>query len=209
MAFPTVEFIAAPATEAFRASPHNVSTVKPTVDILKSAEGMIRVYYGLEDEDKSSAYVCVAWETLIHHHNLMKDTEKYPKLSEDINSILDVSGIRMFHVAFTSEPYGALEAPVTEVATFTLHEGQSKDALEGLVDDLATAMNAAPKSAGVILAAWGPTVEKDDLIALVIGWTSIDAHWALVATDQPIKDLIEQIRGIATITVKHVALAHH
>ena len=109
-----------------------------------------------------------------HHQDLINDAEAYPKLKKEIGSIFDASKLNMFHAALTSEPYKALEAPVTELAIFTLHDGQSKNTLEGLVDDLAKAVNAAPKSAGAILAAWGPIVEKDNSIALVIGWTSID-----------------------------------
>ena len=41
MAFPTLEFAIAPATEAFRANPRDVSVVEPTVDILKSSKGNI------------------------------------------------------------------------------------------------------------------------------------------------------------------------
>ena len=35
------------------------------------------------------------------------------------------------------------------------------------------------------------------------------AHWALVTNDQPIKGLIEQIKRIATIDLKHIPLVHN
>ncbi len=117
-----------------------------------------------------------AWESLGHHHELMMDEVTYPPLVDAIQKVIDPFKLKMFHCAFTSEPYRALEAPVTELATFTLNAGQSKDALEGLVDDLSKALNAAPRESGVVSSAWGPTIEFENIVALFIGWTSLEVR---------------------------------
>ncbi|KAI0693002.1 hypothetical protein C8T65DRAFT_668867 [Cerioporus squamosus] len=207
MSLPVVEVICAPATEAFRANPRSLPLVAPTFDILKKVDGQIRSYYGLEHEDSSLAYTLVAWESLGHHHELMIDEVAYPPLVDAIQKIIDPFKLKMFHCAFTSEPYRALEAPVTELATFTLHAGQSKDAMEGLVDNLSNAMNAAPRESGVVHSAWGPTIEHNDMVALFIGWTSVEAHRNFVSTHQATANIINNLRNISTIKVVHIPLS--
>ena len=104
----------------------------------------------------------------------MNDKEVYPKLNKEIQSVFDLSGIKMFHVATQSDPTAALTAPVTELVTFTLQEGKSKATLQALVEQLVTGANAAPKEAGVFGAVWGPTVEKENVLAGFLGWASVD-----------------------------------
>lgn len=107
----------------------------------------------------------------------MKDAETYPRLGAAVSSFFDPNapaGETMIHVRPTSEPFKAFEAPTTEIALFTLNEGVDKGEAEQLVDAVTKAMNAAGSADGVVHAAWGPTVEKDDVIALFIGWTSVD-----------------------------------
>ncbi|KAI1784056.1 hypothetical protein LXA43DRAFT_902359 [Ganoderma leucocontextum] len=208
MALPTVEILVAPATEAFRANPRDPAVVGPILEVMNSCPGMIRTYYGVQHEDKVSAHVAVAWHSLADHQALMNDPVKYPQVGKELQTVVDTSAIVMYHCAFTSEPYKALEAPVTEIVTITLNEGESKDTLETLVDELSKGANAAPASAGgAISAAWGPAVEKDDLLFLIIGWPSVEAHTATVKSNQAVMDIISKIRAIAKLEVKHVALA--
>ena len=42
MALPTVEFVVAPATEAFRANPRDAALTDPIRDVMNSCQGMIR-----------------------------------------------------------------------------------------------------------------------------------------------------------------------
>ncbi|KAI0806916.1 hypothetical protein C8Q74DRAFT_1362484 [Fomes fomentarius] len=238
-ALPTVEVAFAPATEAFRANPRDLPLVKPTLEILNKADGQIKSWYGIQHEDKQTAYVLVeadhrtfvvaplffplpssrplrshrtsreaGWETLAHHHNLINDEVAYPPLVSAIGAMFDVSKIGMFHVAFTSEPYRAIEAPVLEIAMFEVREGESKDALEKIVDALAKGIEREEaQAAGAVGAAWGPTVENDKLVVLFIGWTSVEAHYSFVKGDQFAIDLIRQAREISTGKAVHIPLA--
>lgn len=118
-----------------------------------------------------------AWEDLEDHKRLMNDAETYPRLGAAVGSFFDVTAKtpqNMVHVRPTSDPFKAFEAPVTEIAYFTLKAGTSKDAGEQLIDTLSKAMLAAGSADGVVHSAWGPVVEKDNVIALFIGWTSVD-----------------------------------
>ncbi|PIL30552.1 hypothetical protein GSI_07252 [Ganoderma sinense ZZ0214-1] len=223
MALPTVEFVIAPSTEAFRANPRDAALTEPILEIMKTCEGMIRlahlrplIYvafafssttFGLQHEDKTSAYCAVVWHSLGDHKALMNDSVKHMKVGEALQAILDPMAITMFHCAFNSEPYKALQAPVTEIITITLHEGESKDTLEELVEELAHAANISPPESGAVSAAWGPSTEKDDVFFLMIGWTSVEAHYTLVKAWPEVLAIIERIKAIATVEVKHVALA--
>ena len=110
----------------------------------------------------------------------MNDAVTYPKLISAVTSMFDLSSgpLTMFHVKPTNEPYKAFEAPVTEIATFTLREGQSKPELEGLVDKLVKHLEevAKPKSeiASVLHTSWGPVREKDNVLVLFISWPSVE-----------------------------------
>ena len=50
----------------------------------------------------------------------------------------------------------------------------AKEVLATKMGELAKAVNALPESWGAISAVYGPTVEKDDTLGLIIGWTSVD-----------------------------------
>lgn len=118
-----------------------------------------------------------AWEDLEDHKRLMNDTEAYPRLGAAIGNFFDVTAKgpqNMVHVRPTSDPFKAFEAPATEIAFFTPKAGTSKDTAEQLVDTLSKTIIAAGSADGVVHSAWGPVVEKENVIALFVGWTSVD-----------------------------------
>ncbi|KAI0373280.1 hypothetical protein BV20DRAFT_963120 [Pilatotrama ljubarskyi] len=208
MSLPTLEIVHKRATEAFRANPKDASLVKPAFDILSAQKGQLQKYYGVEHEDKETAYAVIAWEELEDHYKLMNDKETYPRLREATKGFFDASQPgkeAMLHVRPTSEPYKAFEAPVTEIAYFTAKEGKSKSEIEELVDALAKAMNAAGQSEGVFHAAWGPSVEKDNVVVLFIGWTNVEAHWNAVQTNKTLSEIVAKCRATADVHLIHVA----
>ncbi|RPD59180.1 hypothetical protein L226DRAFT_536186 [Lentinus tigrinus ALCF2SS1-7] len=211
MGNPTVEFAYAPATEIMRQDPHNEGALAETISILKAQDGVIKIYNGLQHEDKATTYLLVVWESYEHHEKLMKDEVTYPILGSALSSVLDLSKISLLHVKPTNEPYKAFEAPVLEIVTYTLHDGQSKTKLEGLVDKLANHLTNTAKSstevANVFHTSWGPTREKDNVLVLFIGWPSIEAHLDLVKNDPGAIDIIGQCKAISDVDVIHVPLA--
>ncbi len=110
---------------------------------------------------------------------MVSNAATYSALRESITSIFDTSSgeLQIFHVKPTTEPYKAFDAPVLEIATFTLDEGKSKPALESLVQELA---NAVLGGLGVADASWGAIVEKPDAVALFIGWTTVEVSMSLL-----------------------------
>ncbi|KAI0637416.1 hypothetical protein C8Q77DRAFT_1097451 [Trametes polyzona] len=213
MSLPTIEVIYLPATEAYRANPKDESLLKPAFDLLAEQKGHLQTYAGIKHEDKATAYVVVAWETLEDHRRLQENKELYPVLNAKTTTFFDVSKppaeSTMVHVRPTSEPYKALGAPVTEIAYFTPQAGHSKSEVEQVVDAIAKAMVAAGDAYGVVDAAWGPTVEKENTVGLFIGWTSVDAHWNAIKTNKTLADLIDKIKSISAVNLVHVELTKY
>ncbi|KAI0648295.1 hypothetical protein C8Q79DRAFT_905382 [Trametes meyenii] len=210
MSLPTIEVVYKPATEAFRAAPQDASLVKGTFDILSAQKGQspLPKYFGLQHEDKATAYLAIAWDTFEDHERLMNDKEEYPRLGAT-TEVYFVPGAKgtMFHVRSTSEPWKALEAPVTELAVFTLKDGHSKSELEQTVDAISKRLDVLGEPAGETLASWGPTVEKDDVFALFVGWQSVEAHVNTVTTDKEIADLITKVKTLSNLDLVHVAFS--
>ncbi|KAI0831719.1 hypothetical protein BC628DRAFT_1310792 [Trametes gibbosa] len=209
MTFPTIEIVYKPATDAFIANPKDTALMKPAFDILTAQKGQLQKYYGLEHEDKATAYAFIAWETLEDHQRLMNDPETYPKLGIAVGLFFDSvkkGKSALIHIHPTSEPSKAFEAPVTELAIFTVQEGKSKDELFELVETLGKAMNVAGEADGVHFASWGPVVEQPDAFALFIGWTSVDAHWQAVQTNKTLAGTVDKIKATATIDLVHIPL---
>ncbi|KZT70174.1 hypothetical protein DAEQUDRAFT_737635 [Daedalea quercina L-15889] len=207
MALPCVEVATAPASEAFLANPKDVvSLVQPAFDLLKSTKGLLKIYYGRETEDPSQVYVYPIWEKLEDHKALQADAVQYPILGEHCGRFMGAAS-NVIHIRPLAEPYKALEAPATELAYMTVNPGVPKATLETKLDELAKMVNALPESWGAISAVWGPTVERDDTLGLIIGWTSVDAHWNAVKTVPELISQLKDIREIATINLTHQILA--
>ncbi|CCM05047.1 uncharacterized protein FIBRA_07249 [Fibroporia radiculosa] len=211
MSLPCVEVADAPATEAFLANPKDVSLVQPALDILKKSPGIIKVYYGLQTEERKHGYVFngeYIWEKLQDHRNLQAEPEIYPELGKQCSRFFTQRS-EMVHINPTADPFKAIGSPATEVASISLKAGQSKEVLEQQVGLLAATVNGLPEHWGAISAVWGPTVERDDTFGLIIGWTSVDAHWNTVKTVPELIQLLKEIREIADISLIHAELTEY
>jgi len=205
MALPCIEVADAPANEAFLSNPKDVSIVKPALDILTASKGIIKVYYGLQTEDRKHVYVYNVWEDLQDHKNLQADPVVYPELGKQCAKF-GTRNADVIHIQPTSEPYKALSSPATELAYITVKPGQSKEKVESKVAELVNAASSLPEKWGGLAAVWGPTVEKSDTIGLIIGWTSVEAHWTAVKSVPELIKLLGEIREIADISLTHAEL---
>ncbi|KAI0713520.1 hypothetical protein C8Q76DRAFT_463837 [Earliella scabrosa] len=206
MGLPAVEIVYAPATKVVRRAPHDRELVKATFSILQQQEGLIKIYYGMQHEDQRTSYHFVVWETVEDHYRMMNNTTTYPKLKSSVGSIFEDSenSIQMLHVKPVSEPYKIFEAPVVEYAIFTLIEGRPKELLESFVDEL---VNAVLGGEGVVAATWGPVVERPNDVAMLIGWTSVEAHWALVTDVPKFDEMRARCATFSTYSVTYPASA--
>ncbi|KZT11600.1 uncharacterized protein LAESUDRAFT_711057 [Laetiporus sulphureus 93-53] len=173
MSLPCIELAETPSTEAFLANPKDKSLVQPALDLLKNSKGIVKIYYGLQSEERKHFYLYNAiadcshliappavWERLQDHENLQADAHCLKVMAGAPDPI---------HIQPTAEPYKVLGAPATELALITAKPGVSQTTIGEKTNELVAIANALPAEWGVISAVWGPIVEKDDAIAMIIG----------------------------------------
>lgn len=151
----------------------------------------------------------------------MADPVAYPQLGTHVLRFWESLNNSMVHIAPTSAPYPALAAPVTEIVEFTLRAGAAKADLEGAVEALARGLG----EGEAIGPAWGRAIEREDVLGLFIGWTSVEvrtishiltssiltdvcaqAHEKAVAPGTPGAALVAEVRKFGEISLGHVAL---
>jgi len=202
---PVVEILKAKATDAWRTD--GVKSVQGVVDILKKTPGFLSVHAGTESQDPSYWYAFIVWESVQRHQALIDNKDVYPQLMESL--LKGASEIAyMFHAGFDlNGPDAALNAPITEIAVWTLKEGTDKKKFSETLNSLIT--RAASKEGKVYPGGWGPVVEDEKKFAILLGWNSLEEFKAIVGADEKIQELIGELRELADIDLKHVVLTKH
>lgn len=96
------------------------------------------------------------------------------------------------HVHFVGE-LGALDKPVTEITFVTLNEGASKERALELFEEIRVQETTF---------AYGPSVEKENVIVSICGWESIEDHYAAKKPPQ-----VAELMNLITRDTKHIKLA--
>jgi len=199
MSIPVTELVFFTSSEAFRSDP--ASIINNVGGILGKSEGMISAYHGPEIEDPSQAYLVVLWETLEHHKALIS-SPSYPALMEGLKPAIG-GPFEMLHAKFNKDPTKAFTAPVTEIAVLTATPGKPREEIGKLLD----VISSQEPNSKVTLSTWGPVVEKEDVFILVVGWESLEAHKAVVASaPDDFKKVLAGLRDLATLKVTHAKL---
>lgn len=179
-----------------------------TVNTVMSQDGAQRCYWGQQVESPAILTFFVDWDSVDSHIKFTKDSSYGPFLKK-LGTILD-SSPNPYHVKFNPHPSPALAnstSPVTEVFTaqFPASISSSKqDEYVKNMEKLLEALKDAPGRTGTS-AGWSEEVVNDSkLFVGVIGWTSIDAHNEMRAT-QAFKDNAHLLR---TDDVKEWGLYH-
>ncbi|KIK07939.1 hypothetical protein K443DRAFT_604541 [Laccaria amethystina LaAM-08-1] len=198
---PVVEFASFVASEALLA---NHDLLEGAVDDISKVDGFISAYAGLKVEDKKTAYLAVVWETYESHKTLM-DSPEYPALIEKLKPALG-GPLAMDHIPFNEDVTNALNAPVTQVITSKLKDGQAKD---GLLDagTFTKALNEAVGAHPPV--AFGESKENPGTFIVLIGWDSVEAHVAARGQDPRFKEYAEKAAPLADATVVHVNFVKH
>ena len=116
------------------------------------------------------------WETIEHHQQFMNNKAEYQPMLDGITAMFDLPQITMIHIKTPVEPYAALEAPVLEVATCSLHPGRTIRELETILNQLVDLANADKSPVSPVLATSGRIVESDHTVIFLMGWPSDQVH---------------------------------
>ncbi|KAG2064821.1 hypothetical protein BDR04DRAFT_1162142 [Suillus decipiens] len=171
--------------------------LRPSFDIVSKADGAQKpAYAGTQIESPATGYIFLNWDTMAHHKAFIASTS-YGPLREVLKPALGGSS-KMYHVIFNDHPI-AFQQPVTEVLIITLKDPSYR----AEVFDILTKISYLTEK----MLVFGSTLEDENMIILVGGWPSVEAHWEMVAKPEP-KAAIERLFALANKDhLFHVALS--
>ncbi|KAG0694607.1 hypothetical protein DFH29DRAFT_312080 [Suillus ampliporus] len=172
MSIPTTEIVIFPTSETFR---NDNSILHPAFDIMAKVDGLqTPIYSGLQVEDPATGYVFLNWDSLAHHKAAMASAS-YGTVHEIMTAAFAGSG-KMYHVIFNDHPI-ALQQPVTEILFVTLKDPSHRAEVFEIFNNFTEVSKK--------MLVFGPTLEDENVIVLVGGWESVEAHRETVAKSEP------------------------
>ncbi|KAI5118813.1 hypothetical protein M0805_000201 [Coniferiporia weirii] len=191
MSLPLAEIITFSASETHRAD--QAAALASVLDALRNTPGQIKTYYGLQVEDPNQGYLVVVWESYEHQ----RDTYQAALTSA-------LGEFETVHVQLKVDPNLPLSAPVVEFVTIKLREGKTKADISPSLDLLTS-----QETKAIISSTWGPSIEKDDYLVMVVGWESLEAHQEVGKQSTPeVRNTIGQIVELSEIKIKHAKLSN-
>ncbi|KAG1733522.1 hypothetical protein EDB19DRAFT_1911508 [Suillus lakei] len=183
MSIPTTEVIIFDTSEALR---NDHSVLRPALEVISKADGVqMPAYAGVQIEDPATGYIFLNWDSLAHHQAMIASAS-HDILREVLKPALGGSA-KMHHVIFNDHPI-AFQQPVTEVLLLTLNDPSHRTEV---FDTLIKISDSTEKTI-----VFGPTLEDENVIFLVGGWRSVEAHWQTVANPES-KAALERLYTIA------------
>ncbi|KAF8887178.1 hypothetical protein BD779DRAFT_533802 [Infundibulicybe gibba] len=165
-----LEFLTFPASDAF--IKNKGKSFQPIIDELKTREGCLKVYTGVQAEDKKTGYLLIVWGSYELHKKFIDD----PNYGKIVQGLLPgyAGGLEtsdMQHIVFPQDPANALSAPISEFAFFVLKEGVKKEAL---LESLGVLSAEADKVTAHAPSVYGESREHPNTFVLTIGWDSVE-----------------------------------
>ena len=114
-----------------------------------------------------------AWETIEHHHALRNDEKRYSQLKKETQNVMKEASW-LYHANFPVDLTHCLNAPVTEIAVWTLKEtADSAKFYRGLQQVMEQGFkDLAPDD--YFKGACAPAVESDRIYMVVHGWFTVE-----------------------------------
>ncbi|KIK92740.1 hypothetical protein PAXRUDRAFT_556615 [Paxillus rubicundulus Ve08.2h10] len=161
--------------------------------------GLNKSYIGYQTEDPTVLFWVIDWDSKEAHEAFTK-LDGYPDMVDACRPVM--ASRPTANLVQFEDAKGALEAPITEFVTFTLHEGKTMTDLEPLVKELHQKLAGAPKFHGD---SWAVVIDKPNVYHGILGWDTVEAHWDAVK-DGPRKEVIDRIKQVADLWLVHAAL---
>ncbi|KAJ7069763.1 hypothetical protein C8F01DRAFT_527375 [Mycena amicta] len=202
---PCIQIAGFPISEAFVSSP---DTFKAPLDVIKTAQGHIKSYYGVQVEDKQSGYFVSVWETYEDHLKLIAEPG-YQSLVQILRpATIDSSKFNRNHIDVSTDPLAALSSPAVEFVVFTLKNGPTDaDKLVPLLTELESGLNAAAGAHPPCI--WGQSREDKSKFLLVVGWDTVEAHWEAVKEGTGLHATVGKIASLADLVIGHSHVKAH
>jgi len=199
---PTVQIAVFPVSDSFSSDP---DSFKAPLEAIKTADGHIGSYYGVQVEDPKTGYFVSVWESYEHHQKLIGEPS-YQSLVEGLKAAVAGKPDRN-HITVSGDALVALSAPAVEFVVFTLKAGGSADTFKGLMQELAKGLDTSAGEHPPCF--WGQSVEDKSKYLLVVGWDTVAAHWEAVKEGTALNKVVGQIKEHADLTIGHAHIKKH
>ncbi|KAF9565779.1 hypothetical protein CPC08DRAFT_747796 [Agrocybe pediades] len=197
---PVVEVATWTASKSYLENPAEV--LKPVSEFFKKTGGWESFHYGVTEEDGTTFFLLLGWESLDAHKALIA-APGYPQ-STGLMAAMDLTEpLSMNHIEFNRDYLSALTAPVTEIVLLTLNEGKTKEDLNRVFDSLAAKVDEV--NSKYEPCAWGQSLEAPDKFYLIIGWDSVQAHEDAVK-DESFHPVLTELQATANLKILHTKL---
>ncbi|KDR82910.1 hypothetical protein GALMADRAFT_238558 [Galerina marginata CBS 339.88] len=188
---PVVEFVWWSASDEFLDDYDGL--FKPTIDHVSKAEGCLRIFTGLQEQDRTSFWMVVVWES--HElHQAMMDRPDYPAMVGRLKPFFRDGQIKMNHVEFNNETDAAFNAPLTSISFLTLKDGASLEDLDRLFRVLDNLVD--PNHGGYPPGAWGATHEDPRKVLYLTGWDSDQAHDSILQVENNSEKYLDPVSDL-------------
>ncbi|KAJ7175941.1 hypothetical protein C8R46DRAFT_1080126 [Mycena filopes] len=183
----------------------NPEAFKAPLEQIKTADGHIGSFYGVQVEDNKIGYFISVWESYEHHQKLTQDAS-YKKLIEVLKPAA-AGGFERNHINVTADPNVALTSPAVEVVLFTLKAGTTAEQVTPLLEELAKGLDAAVGAHAPCV--WGQSIEDKSKFLLVVGWDTVEAHWEAVKEGTSLHKVVGSIVPLADLSIGHTHIKKH
>ncbi|KAI0291215.1 hypothetical protein B0F90DRAFT_1920710 [Multifurca ochricompacta] len=204
MADKTFEIAFWSASEEYYKDP---STAAAAFNYAVTRKGVSTLFHGTQaEETKLGLFVervgcAVAWDSHQDYQKfVLNDHGEHTKLRELLAPTRGGTSVEKVHGTFTTDPYPALQAPVTEFAFVKVKS-------EADVEKVETALNNVVALAGdptspLLAAATGSLIDQPTTLLLAVGWSSIEAHKEAIKGGTA----LDSIHRLVTLQVYHFYL---
>ncbi|VDC00827.1 unnamed protein product [Peniophora sp. CBMAI 1063] len=201
MADYTYEIAWWPAPEAVK---KDLNAYKPAVDVITKYTPH-PVFIGLSVEKQDKFCMFVTWENTAAHGAFIAHPDR-PALLQNHPSIFpsnSLSDATVYHTHLNADPLPIIQTPVVEQTILTPRDGVSLDELK---DTLFRAEEVLKGMSDVCLGlVLGTIEEKPELLVVLVGWTSVEAHQAYIAAEgaQEADEIRAKIKEFAMFYVSY------
>ncbi|KAF7977715.1 hypothetical protein HWV62_33499 [Athelia sp. TMB] len=173
--------------------PALVYQIVETEPQLSTATHHLAAFRGYQYEDATKLVWVNVWK---HHHKDSTPEDEIPSNAEHKPEI--------YHVKIPSnlDVTKSIAAPCTEIAHWTVPQGESVDTLLELIEQLHAAFLRGEGLQGMHQA---PTHENPNLVVNFLGWDSLEAHQKAVLPDTEAYAVIQKMLAFAQVTGYHVS----
>ncbi|KAI0299649.1 hypothetical protein B0F90DRAFT_598103 [Multifurca ochricompacta] len=199
MADKTFEIAFWPASEEYYKDP---STAAAAFNYAVGRKGVSTLFHGTQAEETKLGLV-VAWDSHQDYQKfVLNDHGEHTKLRELLAPTRGGTSVEKVHGTFTTDPYPALQAPVTEIAFVKVKSEADMDKVEAALNDI-VALAGDPTSP-FPAAATGSLIDQPTTLLLAVGWSSVEAHTEAVKGGT--LDSILRVITLQTVQVYHFYL---